>query len=87
MSVSSARQKTKNLSARPECSLLVVDPADAQRTLEIRARAEVLADEDYANLTKMLKASGSDIDARSLDGPGETRCVIKLDPVKFNTHG
>src|SRR5690349_18892174 len=41
LSLNTRRQKLKNLRAHPECSLLIVDPANPYRTLEIRARAEI----------------------------------------------
>ena len=48
LSLNTTRQKVKNLRAHPESTLFILDPANPYRTLEIRARAEVSPDEDYA---------------------------------------
>jgi PPOX class probable F420-dependent enzyme len=43
-SLNTARQKVKNLSARPVASFLVLDPASPYRTLELRGRVEIQPD-------------------------------------------
>ena len=47
ISLTTTRQKTKNLQRRPEATLFFLDPANPYRTLEIRARAEIAPDADY----------------------------------------
>jgi PPOX class probable F420-dependent enzyme len=47
-SLNTSRLKTKNLRKRPQCSLLVLDPAVAQRYLEVRGTAALEPDDDYA---------------------------------------
>jgi PPOX class probable F420-dependent enzyme len=39
LSLNSSRQKTKNLMARPQCSLLILDLAVPQRYVELRGDA------------------------------------------------
>jgi PPOX class probable F420-dependent enzyme len=86
LSLNTARQKVKNLQARPECTLFIFDPANPYRTLEVRARAEIMPDEDYAFARKLgAKYGGADLSAN--DRPGETRVVVSLQPVKVNTWG
>ena len=48
LSLNTSRQKTKNLMKRPQCSLLVLDPAVPQRYLEVRGTVEIEPDDDYA---------------------------------------
>lgn len=86
LSLNTARQKTKNLQAHPECTLFILDPANPYRTLEIRARAEVAPDSDYT-FAKKLGAKYGGADLRANDRPGETRVVVSLQPVKLNTWG
>ena len=86
LSLNTTRQKLKNLQAHPECTLFILDPANPYRTLEIRARAEITPDVDYA-FAKKLGAKYGGADVRSNDRPGETRVVVSLQPVKVNTWG
>lgn len=86
LSLNTARQKTKNLQAHPECTLFILDPANPYRTLEIRARAEVAPDSDYT-FAKKLGAKYGGADLRANDRPGETLVVVSLQPVKLNTWG
>ena len=86
LSLNTTRQKVKNLQAHPECTLFILDPANPYRTLEIRARAEITPDVDYA-FVKKLGAKYGGADVRSNDRPGETRVVVSLQPVKVNTWG
>jgi PPOX class probable F420-dependent enzyme len=84
-SLNTTRQKTKNLRARPEASFLVLDPATPYRTLEIRGRAELQPDDDYAFADRVGKKYGADL--RQIDKPGERRVVVTLRPAKVNTWG
>jgi PPOX class probable F420-dependent enzyme len=86
LSLNTTRQKVKNLQANPECTLFVLDTANPYRTLEIRARARLAPDAGFAFAKKLgLKYGGADVHAN--DGPGETRVVVTLEPVKVNTWG
>jgi len=82
LSLNTARQKVKNLRAHPECTLFILDLANPLRTLEIRARAEIQPDDDYAFADRYSRRSGFDV--RTMDRPGETRVVVTLRPVKVN---
>ena len=86
LSLNNTRQKVKNLRAHPECTLFILDTANPYRTLEVRARAEITPDADYAFAKKLgAKYGGADFSAN--DRPGETRVVVSLQPVKVNTWG
>lgn len=87
LSLNTSRQKVKNLRRHPECTLLILDPANPYRTLEIRARAEITPDPDYAFADRLARKYGDQIDLRANDQPGESRVVVTLHPVKFNTWG
>jgi PPOX class probable F420-dependent enzyme len=81
LSLNTARQKVKNLQANPLCTLFIMDPASPQRTLEIRARAEIRPDPDYAFADTLGKKYGG-ADLRTRDKPGETRVAIALHPTR-----
>ena len=86
LSLNTTRQKVKNLQAHPECTLFILDPLNPYRTLEVRARAEITPDVEYAFAQKLgAKYGGADLSAN--DRPGETRVVVALQPVKVNTWG
>ncbi len=86
LSLNTTRQKVKNLQAHPECTFFILDPANPYRTLEIRARAEIAPDSDYAFARKLGVKYGG-VDFSTNDRPGETRVVVSLQPVKVNTWG
>ena len=83
-SLNTGRQKVKNLQRTPECALFFVDPETPYRTLEIRARAEIAPDPEYA-FADRLGAKYDGVDLRSMDRPGETRVVVRFRAVKVNT--
>lgn len=82
ISLNDSRQKTKNLRRDPRATLFLFDPANEHRTLEIRARAELLPDPDFS----FAKAAGSKYgqDFHAHDQPGETRSIVVLHPLKVN---
>jgi PPOX class probable F420-dependent enzyme len=70
LSLNDSRRKTRNLIARPQCSLLLLDVANPDRYLEVRALARIEPDREYGG-----------VDLRTLDGPGEQRVKVTLEPV------
>jgi PPOX class probable F420-dependent enzyme len=86
LSLNTTRQKTKNLVSNPDATLFFFDPANPYRTLEIRSRAKVEPDPDYAFADRIgAKYGGADL--RQNDGPGASRVVVSFVPVKVNTFG
>lgn len=78
LSLSSARLKTKNLKARPECSLIILDPQNPYRYLEVRGRARVEVDEGHV----LAGAIGAKYNANVLewDGPDDVRMAVTIEP-------
>jgi PPOX class probable F420-dependent enzyme len=88
MTVTSGKQKLKNLQRTPECTVFVLDPANVYRTVELRGRAELIADDDLVWAAKIAESRGSTLDeVRRLTPPGEQRFCISVHPVKANTFG
>lgn len=83
-SVTSDRQKYKNLLANPNCDLLIIDPANPIRTVEVRAEATLVADPGYATLTKIAKAYG--VDPSMVIQPGDERFTVVYEPRKVVTN-
>jgi PPOX class probable F420-dependent enzyme len=82
LSLNGSRAKTKNLMARPECSLFLLDLANPYRYLEVRGRARVESDDDYAFANKVGAKYNADL--KAYDGPGDSRVVVTINPVKIH---
>jgi PPOX class probable F420-dependent enzyme len=79
LSLGTHRVKTRNLHRRPECSLLILDLANPHRYLDVRGRAALEPDPDYAFADRLgAKYGGTDL--RSRDAPGESRVVVTMVP-------
>jgi PPOX class probable F420-dependent enzyme len=79
ISLNTARLKTRNLSKRPECSLMILDLENPYRYLEVRGRAKLEADPDYDFANKVgAKYGGADLSAH--DQAGESRVVVSIEP-------
>ena len=77
LSLNSSRMKTKNLVARPQCSLFVLDLANPFRYMDVRGRALIEPDDDYAFADRVGAKYNSDL--REHDGPGEARVVVTIE--------
>jgi PPOX class probable F420-dependent enzyme len=82
ISLNTSRQKTKNLTRRPQCCLFILDLDVTQRYLEIRGDAEITPDPDYAFADRIGHKYGADL--RVHDQPGESRVVVSIRPHKVN---
>jgi PPOX class probable F420-dependent enzyme len=80
LSLHTARHKTHNLRARPECSLLLLDLERPYRYLEVRGRARVEPDGDYVFARRLGAKYGADLAA--YDGPNASRVVVTVEPAK-----
>jgi len=81
LSLNTARLKTMNMQARPECSLFILDLADPYRYLEVRGRARIEPDDDYA-FAKRFAAKYGGVEFWQRDAPGEKRVIVTVEPVK-----
>ncbi len=78
-SLNDSRLKTRNLVARPQCSLFILDLGNPFRYLDVRGTAKVEPDDDYA-FARRLGAKYDGADVRDHDGPGEKRVVVTIEP-------
>ena len=79
LSLNRARLKTRNLLARPQCSLLILDLENPYRYLEVRGKARIDEDDGYEFARQVGAKYHADL--REHDQPGETRVVVTIDPV------
>jgi PPOX class probable F420-dependent enzyme len=78
ISLNDSRRKTKNLAARPRCSLFILDLANPFRYLDVRGAARIEPDDDYA-FAKRVGAK-YDADLSDHDGPDDKRVVVTIEP-------
>jgi PPOX class probable F420-dependent enzyme len=83
LSLNTARQKTKNLTARPAATLFVLDVANPARYLELRGDATIAPDDDYA-FADRIGAKYGGLDLRTIDQPGDRRVVVTIEPARIN---
>jgi PPOX class probable F420-dependent enzyme len=77
LSVTDDRLKARNLLARPKVSLLIFDPADPFRYLDVRGTARTEPDEGFAWADAFITPK-YDADVRNF--PGANRLVITIEP-------
>jgi PPOX class probable F420-dependent enzyme len=81
ISLNTSRLKTRNLRRRPECSLFLLDLSNPYRYMDVRGRARIEPDDDYAFADRVgLKYGGSDL--REHDAPGDSRVIVTIEPTK-----
>jgi PPOX class probable F420-dependent enzyme len=81
----SDRQKYRNLKRNPACTLLVIDPTNDHRTLEIRAVADLVPDPEKETARAIAPKYGAD-PARLGQSPGD-RVTIIFHPERVVTVG
>jgi PPOX class probable F420-dependent enzyme len=82
LSLTTARQKTRNLMANPAANLFLLDLVVPYRYLEIRGDAQIWPDDDYSFADRLGAKYGADL--RSRDQPGESRVKVVIRPVRVN---
>lgn len=82
LSLNRTRQKTRNLEARPACSLLILDLDNPYRYLELRGDVEVEPDPDGALAGRVGEKYHADL--RQHDRPGEERVAVTLRPIRVH---
>jgi PPOX class probable F420-dependent enzyme len=82
LSLNTSRVKTKNLRRRPQCSLFLLDLKNPYRYVDVRGRARIEPDDDYAFADKLgAKYGGADL--REHDGPGDSRVIVTIEPTNI----
>ncbi len=84
-SLTALRQKLKNLQARPQGTVFVVDPENSYRTLEVRGDVTIEPDPELVTLQAVLAAYGTDL--ASFPGPLEHRVTVRLQPTRVVAQG
>jgi PPOX class probable F420-dependent enzyme len=78
ISLNSSRVKTRNLMARPACSLFILDLENPYRYVDVRGRARIEPDDDYSFAD--IVGAKYESDLREHDRAGEKRVVVTVEP-------
>jgi PPOX class probable F420-dependent enzyme len=78
LSLNTSRLKTRNLRRRPECSLFLLDLSNPYRYMDVRGRARIEPDDDYAFADRVGAKYGADL--REHDAPGDSRVIVTVEP-------
>ena len=81
------RQKWKNLSERPQATVLVIDPDNVMRYMEIRGK---VVNETTAGADGVIDKLAKDylgVDVYPYHNPDETRVTFLIEPVKVMAAG
>jgi PPOX class probable F420-dependent enzyme len=81
LSLNTARRKTQNLMARPQCTALILDLQNPARYLEVRGRARIEPDDDHVLADKVHAKYG--VDASAYDQPGDRRVAVTIEPTRI----
>lgn len=84
VSITTDRQKYRNLTRTPKATLFILDPANPYRSLEVRAAVELARDPDKTLLPKF--AARYNTPAELLDVGGD-RVIATLTPVRVVANG
>jgi PPOX class probable F420-dependent enzyme len=78
ISLNTSRRKTKNLRRRPECSLFLLDLSNPYRYVDVRGRARLEPDDDYAFADRVGAKYGANL--REHDAAGDRRVIVTIEP-------
>ncbi|HEX4034900.1 MAG TPA: pyridoxamine 5'-phosphate oxidase family protein [Solirubrobacteraceae bacterium] len=68
------------LRARPQCSIQLLDLSNPDRYLEVRGLGRIEDDPDYVFAARLAAKYGG-LDLSEIDGPGESRVAVTIEPV------
>ena len=74
------RQKLRNVEARPQMAVSIVDPADPYRYLELRGTVEQVVDDDDNVFINSMAQKYLNVPVNPWEQPGQHRVIIKMRP-------
>jgi PPOX class probable F420-dependent enzyme len=84
-SITTDRQKYKNLAANPKATLFILDPTNPYRSIEVRATIELSPDPEMALLPRF--AAKYNVPVEVLQQAGSERVVATFVPTRVRTNG
>lgn len=87
VNTAAGRQKHRNLIERPQATILVVDPDNVQRFVEVRGRVADVSEETGDAVIDKLAHDYLGVDVYPWHTPEETRVTFLIEPVRVVTSG
>lgn len=84
INTSVGQQKYRNLVARPEATLLILDPDDEARYLEMRCRVARFTTDDGDRIIDKLASDYFGVDTYPFRKESEIRVTFYLEPIRIN---
>ncbi len=81
------RQKHKDMVERPQVTLMVIDPQNPYRYLEVRGRVARIAEEGADAHIDLLAKQYMGVDRYPYHDPAQTRVIAYIEPVKVSGQG
>lgn len=81
------RRKYRNVLERPQATILVVDPENGQRFVEVRGRVAKVSEETGDAVIDKLAHDYLGVDEYPYRVPEETRVTVLIEPVRVVTSG
>lgn len=87
VNTAAGRQKHTNLLERPQATVMVIDPDNGQRYIEIRGRVAAATEEGADEVIDALAKQYLGVDTYPYRNPAETRVTFLIEPVHVSTQG
>lgn len=85
LSLTTDRQKYKNVVRHPQATLFVIDPTNPFRTLEVRGDTVIDEDPDLAVFDQIIRRYGQD--PATFPAPRDNRVTLRLTPTRVVANG
>ncbi len=87
VNTAAGRQKHKNMAERPQVTVLLVDPENGQRYIEVRGEVTTISPEGGDAHIDALAKKYIGVDTYPYRNPAETRVICYLEPQKVTAQG
>jgi len=87
INTAAGRQKHSNLLERPQATMLVIDPDNGQRYIEIRGRVAEVTEEGADDVIDALAKQYLGVETYPFRNPAETRVTFLIEPLHVITSG
>jgi len=87
INTAAGRQKHSNLLERPQATMLVIDPDNGQRYIEIRGRVAEATEEGADDVIDALAKQYLGVETYPFRNPAETRVTFLIEPLHVITSG
>jgi|TARA_B110000438_G_C15779884_1_gene635817 PPOX class probable F420-dependent enzyme len=83
LSLTTARQKYRNVCANPLVAMSLIDPDNPYRSMEVRSSVVDISDDSGNEFLNTLASRYMGIEEYTFDVPGTERVVVTLEPNHF----